>query len=131
MTVTRQDISKGVIVRYRNRMLGTALGAFLVGGATVGIAMGIAGALPATDGGIALGALLVFPFFFRILFGFFFLALLFRFIGGRRRWSPAGGPPWAQQWGDPHSRLDEWHDGAHAAAGNGDQNAPGEDDSPR
>ncbi len=114
----------------RRRMFGTALGAFLVGGVTVGIAMGISGALPETDGGIALGALLVFPLFFRILFGFFFLALLFRFFGGRRRWA-AGGPPWAHQWSDPSGRLDEWHDRAHAQPGVEDQNGPREDDSRR
>ncbi|MDH3247527.1 MAG: hypothetical protein OEQ47_01085 [Acidimicrobiia bacterium] len=111
---------------HRRRTLGTALGAFLVGGLTVGIAMGIAGALPETDGGIALGALLVFPLFFRVLFGFFFLALLLRFIGGRRRWA-MGGPTWAQQWGDPRSRLEEWHQHAHAEPETDDQNAPSED----
>ena len=113
----------------RRTVFGTALGAFLVGGLTVGLAMGIVGALPPTDGGIALGALLVFPLFFRVLFGFFILALLFRFIGGRRRWAGEG-PPWAHQWGDPGSRLNEWHDRAHAGATN-DQNAPSEDDSRR
>ena len=115
---------------HRRRMLGTALGAFLVGGLTVGIAMGIAGALPATDGGIALGALLVFPLFFRVLFGFLILALLFRFIAGRRRWA-AGGPPWSHEWGDPRSRLNEWHEHAHAGTGVDDQNVAGEDDSRR
>jgi hypothetical protein len=113
-------------------MFGTALGAFLAGGVTVGIAMGIAGALPATDGGIALGALLVFPLFFRVLFGFFILALIFRFIGGRRRWSGAGGPPWAHG-GDPRSRMDEWHRQAHddTPAQTDDQNASGDVDSRR
>ncbi len=111
-------------------MLGTALGAFVVGGLTVGVAMGIAGALPSTDGGIALGALLVFPLFFRVLFGLFIVALLFRFIGGRRRWA-AGGPPWAHQWGDHRSRLNEWHEHAHAGTSVDDQNASGEDDSRR
>jgi hypothetical protein len=108
-------------------MLGTALGAFLVGGLTVGLAMGVVGALPATDGGIALGALLVFPLFFKVLFGFFFLALLFRFIGGRRRWAGEG-PPWGPQWGDPRSRLNAWHEHAHAETGADDQNAAREDD---
>jgi hypothetical protein len=111
-------------------MFGTALGAFAAGGLTVGLAMGIAGALPATDGGVALAALLVFPLFFKILFGFFFLALLFRFLGGGRRWA-AGGPPWAHQWGDPGGSLNEWHDSAHARAGSDDQNASSEDDSRR
>ena len=109
-------------------MIGTALGAFAVGGLTVGLAMGAVGALPATDGGIALGALLVFPLFFRVLFGFFLLAILFRFIGGRRRWAGEG-PPWGHQWGDPRSRLNEWHDHAHAETDVHDQNEPSEDDS--
>ena len=117
-------------MNHPRRMFGTALGAFLIGGLTVGLAMGIAGALPATDGGIALGALLVFPLFFRFLFGFFFLALLFRFIGGRRRWA-AGGPPWANQWGDPRDRLNEWHEHAHTGSDTDDQNATSEDDSRR
>lgn len=112
---------------HRRRMFGTALGAFVVGGLTVGLAMGVVGALPATDGGIALGALLVFPLFFKILFGFFFLAVLFRFLGGGRRWA-VGGPPRAHQWGDPGGRLDEWHDSAHARADADDQNASREDD---
>ena len=114
---------------HRRSMLGTAIGAFLVGGITVGIAMGIVGALPATDGGVALGALLVFPLFFRVLFGFFLLALLFRFVGGRRRWAGQG-PPWAGGWGDPRNRLDEWHTRAHAEPGTEDQNAVDENHSP-
>ncbi len=113
---------------HRRRMLGTAIGSFLVGGITVGIALGIAGALPATDGGIALGALLVFPIFFKILFGFLFLALILRFFGGRRRWAAAGGPPWSHG-GDPRSRMDEWHRHAHAETD--DQNATGEVDTRR
>jgi len=117
-------------VSHRRRMFGTALGAFLVGGLTVGLAMGVVGALPATDGGIALGALLVFPLFFKVLFGFLFLAVLFRLIGGRRRWAGEG-PPWGQGWGDPRSRLNEWHDHAHAATHPDDQNASSEDDSRR
>ncbi len=117
-------------MNHRRRLFGTALGAFLVGGLTVGLAMGIVGALPSTDGGIALGALLVFPLFFRVLFGFFILALLFRFIGGRRRWAGEG-PPWAHQWGDPRTRLNEWHEHAHADTGADDQNVSSEDDSRR
>ena len=117
-------------MNHRRRMFGTALGAFLIGGLTVGLAMGVAGALPATDGGVALGALLVFPLFFKVLFGFFVLALLLRFIGGRRRWAGEG-PPWAQQWGDPRSRLNEWHEHAHAETEVDDQNASSEDDSRR
>jgi hypothetical protein len=110
-------------------MLATAIGSFLIGGVTVGLALGIAGALPATDRGIALGALLVFPIFFKILFGFLFLGLILRFFGGRRRWAAAGGPPWAHG-GDPRSRMAEWHERAHASAADtpADQNASGEDD---
>jgi hypothetical protein len=108
-------------------MFGTALGAFLVGGLTVGLAMGVVGALPATEGGIALGALLVFPLFFKVLFGFFFLAVLLRFIGGRRRWAGEG-PPWGQEWRDPRSRLNEWDDHAHTETQPDDQNASSEDD---
>ncbi len=115
---------------HRRRMFGTALGAFVAGGVTVGIAMGIAGALPATDGGIALGALLVFPLFFRVVFGLFIVALIFRFVGGRRRWA-MGGPPSADRWVDPRSRLDDWHQHAHAETDSDDQNARSEDDSRR
>ena len=114
----------------RSRMIGTALGAFLAGGITVGVAMGIAGALPTTDGGIALGALLVFPLFFRVLFGLIVLAAIFRFVGGRRRWA-MGGPPWAGRWDDGRGRLDDWHRQAHAETDADDQNARSEDDSRR
>jgi hypothetical protein len=101
--------SKGVIVSHRRRIFGAALGAFLVGGLTVGLAMGVVGALPARDGGIALGALLVFPLFLKILFGFLFLAVVFRFIGGRRRWAGEG-PPWGQEWRD-HAMVTVIDDG--------------------
>ena len=115
---------------HPRRTFRIALGAFLIGGLTAGLALGIAGALPATDGGVALGALLVFPLFFMVPFAFFFMALLGRFIGGRRRWA-TGGPQWTHQWGDPRDRLNEWHERAHAEPETDDQNGSGEDDSRR
>lgn len=114
----------------RRRMLGTALGSFLVGGVTVGLALAAAGALPETGGGLALGALLVFPIFFRVLLGLFFLTLILRFFGFRRRWSAVGGPSWPHG-GDPRSRIEDWHRRAHEGpeADTDDQNAPDEVDS--
>lgn len=104
-------------------MLGTAVGAFLVGGLSVGLALWAAGAVPVTEGGLALGAFLFFPFMFKIFFGLFFFMLLFRFIGGGRRghWGP-----WAHE-GEARGRMHAWHEQAHAEAASGDKNASGED----
>ena len=111
---------------HRRRMLGTAVGAFLVGGLSVGLALWAAGAVPVTESGVALGAFLFFPVVFKIFFGIFFFMLLFRLIGGgfggrRGHWGP-----WASE-GDPRGRMQAWHEHAHAETAAGDKNATSED----
>lgn len=116
-------------MEHRRRMLGTTITAFLVGGLSVGLALWAAGALPATESGLAFGAFLFFPFMFKILFMVFLFAVLFRFIGGGRRgyWGP-----WAHHGGEPGSSMHAWHAQAHAEAEGTlhDKNADGDENSP-